>query len=200
MQQDKLYEESAITPNPKTGNLLYNIFQAVAITLWVMAAICAFFATSAIREMFAVSEEMSARVVGVLSWVVLILLLAVTGFVLWKLRDRFNVSYDYEMVDDEVRITKIFNGRRRRPVTTLRADGILRIGVYETDPYYAALRSLNGKKPRFLTPNRTPAEEKQFIYVFVSGSIEKTLYILECRQEFLERLVRIAGVMKWERA
>ena len=43
------------------------------------------------------------------------------------------------------------------------------------------------------------AEGKIFIYLLYSSSIEKRVYVLECRKELLEYLVFAAGRNKFER-
>ena len=49
-----------------------------------------------------------------------------------------------------------------------------------------------------LTPNREPVEGKIFIYIHYSSSIEKKLYVLECRKELLEYVVFAAGRNKFD--
>ena len=61
------------------------------------------------------------------------------------------------------------------------------------------MAGLQGKKAVPLTPNNEPAEGKIFIYLLYSSSIEKRVYVLECRKELLEYLVFAAGRNKFER-
>ena len=183
----------------QTETKFYMFFLVLAIVCFVLAGIVAFFSTSFIPGILA-DEELTTmgKVFNVGFLIFLILAFLGSGFAFWLIRKKFNVSYDYTFVEDELRITKVFNGRSRKYFATISADSVLRIGWCEKPSFQDVMRGLSGK-PRFLTPNKTPAEDKSFVYVLVGGSLGKTLYILECRQILLEYLVRSAGINKLER-
>ena len=75
---------------------------------------------------------------------------------------------------------------------------MLKIGYVERDSFRRTLEGVRDKKAVYLTPNREPAEGKMFIYILYSSSIEKTLYVMECRQQMLEYIVLAAGRSKFE--
>lgn len=199
MLPDKLYEESAVSNRERTEQKFYMFYLVLSIICFVIGAIVTFFATSFIQGIVADKGLTTfGKVFNIFFQVFLIVVFWGGGVTFWFIKKRFNVSYDYSFVEDELRITKIFNGRSRKYLTTIRSDSILKIGWCEKPSYQNVLRGLQGK-PKFLTPNKTPAEEKDFIYVLVSGSLGKTLYVLECRQILLEYLVQSAGINKLER-
>ncbi len=200
MQRDLLYEESAVCSRAATEEKFYILFLVLSILCFVVAGVTAFFATSVFQGVIGNEElETVQKVVIIGVWLIFILSFVGGGVVFWFIKKRFNLSYDYTFVEDELRITKVFNGRSRKYFGTISADSILKIGYCEKPSYDNVLRGLQGNKPKFLTPNKYPAEDKQFIYLLVGGSLGKTLYILECRQMLLEYLVRAAGINKFER-
>ena len=107
------------------------------------------------------------------------------------------MSYDYTFVQDELRVTRVFNGKTRKHLLTMKADQMLMIGYADTDSYERLIAGQRNKKPTYLTPNGEPAEGKIFIYIHYSTSIGKTLYVLECRKEMLEYVVFAAGRNKF---
>lgn len=199
MLRDMLYEESATSNRESAESKLYMVFLVLSIVCVAFAGITLFFATSVIQGVFSNDAYTTfGRILITVSWVAFVAAFLGAGAAFWFLKKKFNVSYDYTFVEDELRVTKVFNGRSRKYFTTISADSILKIGWCDKPSYRDVLRGIQGK-PKFLTPNKTPAEEKDFVYVLVSGSLGKTLYILECRQILVEYLVQAAGVNKLER-
>ncbi len=198
MQRNTLYEESAISNIEEKERKFYNFFHILSIICFVIAAILAFFSVMVIQSYLYGEYETAQKVVGIASQVFFILLMIGAALIFLFIKKKFNRSYDYSFVEDELRITQVFNGKSRKFLTTVRADQILKIGWYGKPSYENTVRGLK-KKPVWLTPNKSPADGKEFIYVFTSGTLGNTLYILECRRELLECLVRAAGVTKLER-
>ncbi len=199
MRRDMLYEESATCNREKTEAKFYTLYLVLAIICFVIACIVAFYSVPFIQGILADKDLTTfGKVFNIVVLVFLIVVFAGGGVLFWFIKKRFNVSYDYTFVEDELRITKIFNGRSRKYYTTISADSLLKIGWCEKPSYQNVLRGIQGK-PKFLTPNKTPAEEKDFVYLLVGGSLGKTLYVIECKQMMLEYLVQSAGINKFER-
>lgn len=198
MQRDKFYEESAISNRSQKESKLYTAFFVLAMIFFVIGAILLFFS---FNDILNVANDAQLTGLGKALFIIirigLVLSFVFIGLLFFLLKNRFNVSYDYIYVEDEVRFTKVFNGRRRKYITTVTMENLLRIGYCDKPSYENALRELKGKKPIVLTPNRTPAEEKFFVYLLVHTSFERKLYVIECRKEMLEYLVFAAGRNKW---
>ncbi len=198
MQRDKFYEESAVSNRSKRESKLYTAFLVVAVFFFIIGGIMVFFSYSQISNTLKSTVlNTNGKVVYIVGWIAMLVMDLIIGIVLFRLKNRFNVSYDYTYVDDEVRFTKVFNGRRRKHIATVTMDNLLRIGYCDKPSYENALRELRGRKPNILTPNKTPAEEKFRIYLLVNTSFERKIYVLECRKEMLEYLVFAAGRNKW---
>ena len=126
-----LYEESATSTRAGAERRFYTVFLVFSILFFVVAGIIAFFSTSMIpsileSDVFTTLE----KVFDILTWIVPILLLIGAGILFWFIKRRFNVSFDYSFVEDELRVTKVYNGKSRRYVTTITADNILKMPQY----------------------------------------------------------------------
>ena len=198
MAKDALYEESAQPVNAKKQAKWYLTFHIFFILFTVLTGFHAFVCLMVIPKSFGVYSGLSL-IIFLISWLGPLVMLGLTAFLFWWIRRRFNVSYDYLFVQDELRITKVFNGKRRKYLVTLAADHILQIGYCEGTTFERTYAGLNGAKPKIMTPNREPAEGKDFIHILYSSTAGKTLYILECRKEMLDYLVLAAGRNKFVR-
>ena len=195
-----LYEESALCLRAKREAKIYKTFFIASLIVVVITAIVFVFALNVVPGLWTDEEiKMPARIINTVMWAGFVLSLAGMAFAFWKLKNRYNQSYDYLFVEDELRITRVFNGKKRKFIITIKAEEILKIGWCEKDSFENTLRGMQGKKPCIMTPNREPAEDKEFIYILVSIGGEKTLYVIECRQMMLEYLVAAAGRTKLER-
>jgi energy-coupling factor transporter transmembrane protein EcfT len=197
--REAFYEESAGCAKSVSEAKKYTILHVLSIIAFVIAGFIAIYSISAISYIVsAASEEGLSPVFAIIEYVsffVMFLLLGI-GFFLWK--RRYNLSYDYVFVEDELRISKVFNGKKRKFLKTLKADQILKIGFCENESYERTLSGMHSK-PKFYTPNDEPTEGKRMVYILYSSSVEKTVYIIECRDMMLEYLVRAAGRNKLER-
>lgn len=198
--RSSLYEESAISLREAKEAKFYSVFRAIALVFFVLGAIMLVYTLNYSLGILGNPDLNGAqRAVAIAIVAIMNLSLFGVGLCMWFMKNRFNISYDYIFVEDELRLTKVFNGRKRKFITTVKMDQVLKIGWVDKPSYDATVRGLQGKKPHILTPNRTPAEGKDFYYLLVSGSLGKSLYVLECRMEMLEHLVFAAGRTKLER-
>ena len=198
MQKDALYEESAQPHNASKQSKCYTAFNVLFIV----------FAVLAVFEIFLCLLILPYALEGVTGWTLAVNIIVwvlpglgfgLASFLFFWFRGRFNVSYDYLFVQDELRITKVFGGKKRKHIVTLTADHILQLGYCEGTSFERTYAGLKGDKPQIMTPNNEPAEGKDFIHILYSSSAGKTLYILECRKEMLEHLVLAAGRNKFVR-
>ncbi len=198
MPRDALYEESAQAVNGDKQRKWYTVFLVFSVVFAVLAFIHTFVCIMMLPTMLKGQSGMTIAIL-LLLWLSPLVVLALTSFFLFRLRLRFNVSFDYTFVTDELRITKVFNGKKRKHIVTLEADHVLQIGYCEGATFDRTYAGLGGAKPKVLTPNRDPAEGKDFIHILYSTSGGKSMYIIECRKEMLEYLVLAAGRNKFVR-
>ena len=201
--KEAFYEESAQSQNKDTEKRRYTVFQIfqyISIAIAIILLIVCFNVIPGLIYHYREGEITGAVLAfGVVFWVVFVVVALLFAFLFFRLKRRFNVSFDYIFVEDELRIAKVFNGKKRRPVVTFKAGQILKIGNWaDEEGFSSTLAGLNGAKPRYMTPNREPSEGKYFIYLLASTEVGKNVYIIECRMNMLEYLVRAVGRSKLE--
>lgn len=205
MIKDAYYEESAACQRERAEARLYTVFKVAAILSFVILGFFAVFAFSWVDIVLTgtVNEETgavntAARIFNFVTYFGFAALVLGAGLLLWFLKNRFNVSYDYIYVEDELRISKVFNGKKRKFLRTLKCDQMLKLGKCANESFGRTCAGMGKKQIVYLTSNKQPAENKEFYYILYSSSIEKTVYIVETRTEMIDCLVRVAGRNKWE--
>ena len=194
---DVFYEESSINANAKKGERRYKILHVlsnIALVLGIiLMIICISFFPFGLKADASADEiaAFQATQFGVGFIGVQGLLFLVGWFILFKVKARVNVSYDYIFVSGELRITKVFNVNKRKGVDRIFCDKILQIG--DTDnPSFDRLRSAPNTKTILCTSNSEAAEGKFFMYILVAGTQYKYLYVLECREALLMQIMKFA--------
>ncbi len=196
--QNAFYEESATAIKEKTERKYYKVFQIMSILTFILAGILAIASFYVIPSMVTDEKIKGTQLtVAIIIWVAVILVVLLMGYLFMRLKRRFNCNYDYTFVEDEIRITRVFNGLRRKPLVVIKTENILKFGYMENPSYERTLAG-NGK-PVICTPNAEPADGKQFVYLLATTKQGKCVYILECRTMLLEYIIRAAGRSKFER-
>lgn len=111
-------------------------------------------------------------------------------FLLYRLKSRYNVSYDYCFVSGELRISKVFNINRRKLQTRFDVADIMQIGDADNSAYTRFTSDPNIKTV-YCTPNYVPSEGKFFMYILIEDNGKK-LYVLECRETLLMHIMKFA--------
>lgn len=207
MIREAYYEESAACAKSVSEAKLYTVFKVVSIVFFVIAVIQLPFAFASISDsviLYSNPPEGETAITGtqlafgIVTWLLFILLPLGTGILFFFLKKRFNQSYDYLFVEDELRVAKVYNGKKRKYLKTLKCDQMLKLGKCSADSFERTCAGMGKKQIVFLTPNRAPSENKDFYYILYSSSIEKTVYIVETRVQMIDYLVLAAGRNKWE--
>ncbi len=205
MIRDAYYEESASCQRSVREAKFYTTFKIVAIVAFIIAGLILSFAFGYVPSLLdsTVNNETGevytlVRVFYLVTYFATVALIAGAGVLFWFLKNRFNVSFDYLFVEDEFRVAKVFNGKKRKFLKNFKCDQILKIGKCENPSFERTCAGLSKKQIVFLTPNREPSENKNFYYILYSSSIEKTVNIVEARVELIDYLVRAAGRSKWD--
>ena len=199
MLRDMLYEESAVPQNAMKEEKLNKGF-TIAGFVCIALAVLYIFITSPVPMNVLATDELDTlgKVFNILFWASFAVLFILIGVFLLFFRRRYNVSYDYSFVEDELRISKVFNGKKRKHLKTLKCDQMLKIGSCAKESYKRTEAGLTKKQILVMTPNDEPSKGKEFFYILYSSSVEKVLVIIEARREILEYLVRAAGRSKYE--
>lgn len=175
---DIFYEESSLSQSSKKESRRYKIIHYVSYLfvfltaifgifaiMWTPASICIFFWLN------------TAFFFGM--W-----------YLLYRLKSRLNLSYDYTFVTGELRISRVINVNRRKLQTRFDCENIIQIGDMDSESYEQLASDPTAKKV-YYTSNVEPSEGKFFMYILIEDGGKK-LYVLECRETLLMHIMRFA--------
>lgn len=105
-------------------------------------------------------------------------------------KERYVLDFDYTFISGSLRIAKVFNGKKRKPVLAIDDKDIETVGKIGSEEYnkISANKSL---KPVICTPNLN--DEGRLFYVYGAVNGEKKLIILQCSEKMIVLLVKYAG-------
>ncbi|MBQ8684674.1 MAG: hypothetical protein IJ514_00700 [Clostridia bacterium] len=190
---DAFYEESAVNGNAKKESKRYRLFHIVSYIFMIIAVILL---VSCVMYIPVGGDNGSGY--GSIS-----IFLGMQGafflafwFLFYKLKRRYNVSYDYCFVSGELRISKVFNINKRKLVARIECEDMIQIGDIDNGSY-DRFKADPMTKEVICTPNVEPAEGKFFMYVLANYNGKK-LYVLECRELLLMNIMKFAkrGVLE----
>lgn len=193
---DAYYEESAVNNNAKKGEKRYKIVHVFSMIALVIAIIClivfVMYMPWGIQD-GATEEQIKAYEASKFLFGFIgtqgVFFLAL-WFLLFKIKTRINVSYDYVFVSGELRISKVFNINRRKLVARIDCAEMLQVGDMD-NPSYERLRSDPSTKEVVCTSNTETSDGKFFMYILANVDGKK-LYILECRELLLMNILKFA--------
>ena len=199
---DAYYEESAVNNNAKKGEKRYKIVHVFSMIALVIAIICLIvfvmympwgIQDGATEEQIK-AYEASKFLFGFIGMQGVFFL--ALWFLLFKIKTRINVSYDYVFVSGELRISKVFNINRRKLVARIDCAEMLQVGDMD-NPSYERLRSDPSTKEVVCTSNTETSDGKFFMYILANVDGKK-LYVLECRELLLMNILKFArrGVLE----
>jgi len=203
MPKDTFYEESAISAKRSTEKKIYAVLNIFSLIMLVCALIFVLFSVSYVSMQWASYQngemEKIAFIFSLLEWFLIMASFFAFFLLFYFAKRRYNVSYDYVFVEDELRVSKVFNEKKRKFMRKLEADHMLKIGYVKNDSFEQTCRTLSKKEIIFFSPNRDPSDGKEFYYILYSDSLGKRVYVIEAREHMLECLVLAAGMNKFER-
>ena len=190
MAIESFYEESAINLNEKKQKGYFNIFHVLQIAFTSLAVIWVILFGGFLPFPDASKGETFASVAPDWIFFAMMLLSFIGGAVLFNyFKKRFNISYDYACVYGELRISKVFNQRKRKLIVRIDPASVVQVGDIES-PSFDRLCKHPGLKQTICTPNDRPANGKFFMYLYVQQEGTKKLFLLECREALLLNLMQ----------
>lgn len=187
---DAFYEESAVNKNAAKDGKKFRILQILSYVFLIIGIVLLISCISTIPSAEATGEVRAN----------LLFLCGFTGvqgvffvllwFALYKLKFRFNVSFDYCFVSGELRISKVFNVGKRKLVARLDCEDMIQIGDVE-NPSYERFKADPMNKEVVCTPNMETSGDKFFMYILANYEGKK-LYVLECRELLLMNILKFA--------
>ena len=192
---DILYEECAVNQRAIRDEKIYKIMN-IGFYVCLFVAVIALFGTinnipmGSAEGLTPEQLQVFGYVKAVFSLNVCLLIFFGTGAImLFIMKRRVNISYDYTFVSGELRIVKVFNVNRRKLVVKIQPEEMLQLGDIDNESYRRLVANPTNKEV-ICTPNELPAKGKFFMYVHANDPLGKKLYVLECREEMLVNILK----------
>ena len=115
----------------------------------------------------------------------------ICAVVVFLLRRKLCLYFDYTYISGELRLIKVINGKTRRKFLIFDCKQISQIGKVGSD-YFSKLKESGQYKLKIATPNGLYANS-QLYYVAATIENEQILIILECEEKLLSYIVSTRG-------
>lgn len=112
-------------------------------------------------------------------------------FMLRSRKHRYLVDYDYTFISGELRIAKVFNGLKRRPVAKIQTSDISVMGKISSENYLR-YKTMPGIKTILATPNEETTNENIYFMVCMYKGF-KSIIIFEPSPNLVYNIKRFAG-------
>lgn len=184
--QEIFYEESVDTHNKTAAKRKYTAYKVVSIVSAVLGVFAIFMILG-----FPVDEEegIKAVVAAIVVWAVTAAIMFFFAVFTGRRKHSFFLSYDYTFVTGDLRISKVFNNRRRKHLYNIPVDRIIQIGRVGSDTYQKTKKTPETKED-ILTPNDEADDDKEFFYIYAQTNVGKRILVLECRLQLIATIIR----------
>jgi hypothetical protein len=186
---DAFYEESVSPNSTKFLNKMSLIFRIISIFFYVIFVLILFFILISFYTVD-ISKMTTAQIIISIFMFLFMLISSILTAIFFQIKkDRLNISFDYTFVSGELRISKVFNGKKRKSLYILDISKFLQIGKYNSNQYKKIMNSPQIKE-EILTPNKEPGINKDFYYLNVNTLSGKKMLIIECREILIANVLR----------
>ena len=175
--QETFYEESSVTQDLKGNKAKYIIFKVISISSLVMGiffTIMLFIAGSVFELIFSI-------VLAAMSYFIF--------FFLGRKKDAFFLDFDYTFISGNLRISKVFNNKRRKNIANFNTTDIITLGRVDSQTYERLVKDPQNKL-MIATPNQEAGENKGFYYIHFNQSGNKKVMVLECTEFFMYTVLK----------
>ena len=184
--QEVFYEESVDTHNQSSAKKKFTLFRVVSI----ISFICGAFSIVLLLKMRVPESGIGTpQIIMIVFLLVVAAGFFVSGGLMARKKHGFFLSYDYTFVSGELRISKVFNNRRRKNLYRLTTDRVIKVGRVGSDSYEKVKRSPDTKED-ICTPNTEADDDKEFFYIHAQTNVGKKVIVLECRPQLVLTVVR----------
>lgn len=179
------YEESALTQNVKSAKIKFYTFKTISIISFVLMVLWIFI----VFYGYQFSENILIDLIIILVPFMIFLL---SGIFLGKFKNKFYVDYDYTLVSNSLRFSKVIKNIKRKFIIKFDVSDIEKIGEYGCG-LYSKYESMPGITKLILTSNATPDYGKDFYYIVANVDGDKKLLVLECSQTYIVNIMKFAN-------
>lgn len=172
------YEISVSPKNEKRQKVYYIIFKIVKIFFAILAALEGVFAFTFYNPL----------------WIpcALTVLMAVAAYYAQR---TFYCFYDYTYVGGSVRVTKVINNIKRKPLASFDVKNIIEAGNIDSDFF---IKNYKNKAVKKIYATNADITEKDPVFRITENGVEKIL-LIKFDEKFLTFVMRSAGVSKFDK-
>jgi hypothetical protein len=134
---------------------------------------------------------MKNLLVNLIIAVVFIGMFIATIIVIGKVKDKFFVDYDYTLISDELRISKVIKDVKRVDLQIINLNTIEKIGKYGSDTYHK-LVVRNKASETIYSSNELADEGKGFYYIAYNFD-GLNIAVIECSEKMIYNLLQNTG-------
>ena len=181
---DFFYEESAVTKNKQSEKNKYKLYSILQIFCLSLAIIWLIVVYS--------SFDFGGNVVALLITLFApTIILVALFFAINKLKKRVCVDFDYTIVSDSIRFSRVINDLKRIHLYSFSAQNISVIGNFNSNNYLKHINTPN-VKVEYITSNVSPEENKHFYYLKVNDpNLNGKILVIECTPTFIKYLSKV---------
>lgn len=107
---------------------------------------------------------------------------ALLYYLSFKIFTRFNIEWEYTLVQDEIRFSKVINKSKRKELFTIPLSKVSALVGCDSTEYSVTLRRFNGKKYNFTSQTKAP----NYLLQATDKKGERVLIIFEPNDKMLE--------------
>ncbi len=188
-------EETAEISDFRSAKIKYNIFFICSILFYAIGVIYLVVTFLSLK----VDPLTGNAFLNVLLILLPALICFVAGFLFGIFKGKFYTEYDYTFVSGSMRINAVINKSSNKLLYCFDTNQIEKIGNYDSEEYKRLYLMPDIKKVK-LTPNKTPSENKNFYYAFVSKvGGKKYLFTFELSNNFIKTLLQFINLTSIDR-
>ena len=107
---------------------------------------------------------------------------ALLYYLSYKLFLLFNIEWEYTLVQDEIRFSKVINKSKRKELFTVSLSKVTALALVNTSEYNSIIRRVNGKKYNFTSQTKAP----HYLLQATNKKGEQILVMFEPSEKMLE--------------
>ena len=195
---ESFHEENVISLSPEKDKKRALLFSVSSVFSLIMGLLLIFLAY--IGLMFSEVDESGKIVTSIIPLIVYALFGAGSIFLFFVLRRRRNdciLEFDYSFVSGSLRIAKVMNHIRRKPVIAIECSDIEAMDNVETDNF-KRYETMKDVKKVVVTPN-VGEEEARIIYIYGKFKGVSTLLLIEPSDMLLHLIKRSSRRVMFKR-
>ena len=185
--QELFYEESSKTREERSAKTKYYIFKVLSVISYVFFGVWLLL----FIMFYPFSGSAGQIILGMVFALLPAAMFLASGILLGKFKDKFYVDYDYTLISGTIRFSKVIKEIKRKHIVSFENSELEKIGKYGSELYekYSLIPDV---KTVILTSNVTPDENKDFYYMVVNKDGEKKMYVIECTETFIVKVLKFS--------